>query len=120
TLRRVLSPGAGALFVERRWNSGTFLQNGEPKPHQSSLRAVAFDGHGGRGAVKDLEPLGDVGHADAGATEPIRPLDELRRAHAYAVVFDFNDHVLCAQPAPQVDTAAFHLRRQAVLDGVLD
>ena len=88
------------------------LQHGQAQPDQSSLPFVAVDRHARGVAVKNLQPLRHVGHADAGSAQAGRPLQQIGRAHAHAIVLDFNDEVRIGEAAAQVDAAAVNLRRQ--------
>ena len=80
---------------------------------------MAVDGHAGSLAVENLEALGHIGHADAVAAQSARPLQQVRGSHADAVVFHLDDQLGVGETAAQVDAAAFDLRGQAVLDGIL-
>ena len=93
------------------------MQHRHSQPDQSSLPLAAVDGHVGGVAVKHLEPLGHVGQANAGTAQAGGLFQQIGRAHAHAVVLNFNRQLRIGQAAAQVNAAAFDLRGQAVLDG---
>jgi len=107
--------GRGALFVKARRYGTRCLQQRQPYPHQCSLPFMAIDRHPRRIAIQNLEPLGNISHADSRSsrTSGIR---HLGCRHSNPVVLYLNHQTRVRQATTQVDAAAFHFRRQAVLD----
>ena len=66
-------------------------------------------------AVNHLQALGDVQHADTGpgrrGSRPMR--------HADAIIFHLDNQAVAGVAAADMDAASVHLRREAMLDGVL-